>query len=137
MLEALRERVDQAFTDDEARRAGDNELRPQERSTQLIGRDRHSVKLLRVRSRTNLRKDVVEAAVAQANRLVADRDLRPLPLGITPHKLGHTFASMLVAIGRDPTYVMQQLGHTDPAFTLRGPRLGSEWAASARSRPRS
>ena len=24
-----------------------------------------------------------------------------------------------MAIGRDPTYVMQQLGHTDPAFTLR------------------
>jgi hypothetical protein len=24
-----------------------------------------------------------------------------------------------VAIGKDPTYVMNQLGHTDPAFTLR------------------
>jgi integrase len=73
----------------------------------------------RPRSRSNLRKDVVEAAVAQANRLVAERGLQPLPLGITPHKLRHTFASILVAIGRDPTYVMQQLGHTDPAFTLR------------------
>jgi integrase len=73
----------------------------------------------RPRSRTNLRKDVVEAAVSQANRLVAERGLQPLPLGITPHKLRHTFASILVAIGKDPTYVMQQLGHTDPAFTLR------------------
>ena len=73
----------------------------------------------RPRSRDNLRKDVVEAAVSQANRLVAERGLQPLPLGITPHKLRHTFASILVAIGRDPTYVMQQLGHTDPAFTLR------------------
>ena len=45
--------------------------------------------------------------------------MQPLPLGITPHKLRHTFASILVAIGKDPTYVMQQLGHTDPAFTLR------------------
>jgi integrase len=43
----------------------------------------------------------------------------PLPLGITPHKLRHTFASSLVAIGKDPTCVMQQLGHADPAFTLR------------------
>lgn len=42
-----------------------------------------------------------------------------LPRGITPHKLRHTFASILVAIGKDPTYVMSQLGHTDPAFTLR------------------
>ena len=57
--------------------------------------------------------------MAQASRLVAERGLQPLPLGITPHKLRHTFASILVAIGRDPTYVMQQLGHTDPAFTLR------------------
>ena len=47
------------------------------------------------------------------------RGTQPLPLGITPHELRHTFASILVAIGRDPTYVMQQLGHTDPAFTLR------------------
>ena len=73
----------------------------------------------RPRSQTNLRKDVDEAAVSQANRLVAERGLQPLPLGITPHKLRHTSASILVAIGKDPTYLMQQLGHTDPAFTLR------------------
>jgi integrase len=47
-----------------------------------------------------------------------ERGAQPLPIGITPHKLRHTFASILVAIARDPTYVMQQLGHTDPAFTL-------------------
>ena len=71
------------------------------------------------RSRHNIRQDVVEAVVARANTLVDERGLQPLPLGITSHKLRHTFASILVAIGRDPTYVMQQLGHTDPAFTLR------------------
>jgi integrase len=38
---------------------------------------------------------------------------------VTPHKLRHTFASILVALGRDPSYVMAQLGHTDPGFTLR------------------
>jgi integrase len=71
------------------------------------------------RSRHNIRQDVVDAVVAHANRLVDERGLRPLPLGITAHKLRHTFASILVAIGKDPTHVMQQLGHTDPAFTLR------------------
>ena len=71
------------------------------------------------RSRHNLRQDVVDTSVAHAHRLAEERGLQPLPLGITPHKLRHTFASILVAIGRDPTYVMQQLGHTDPAFTLR------------------
>ena len=71
------------------------------------------------RSRHNLRQDVVEPVVARANQVCEERGLQPLPLGITPHKLRHTFASILVAIGKDPTYVMQQLGHTDPAFTLR------------------
>jgi integrase len=71
------------------------------------------------RSRHNLRQDVVDAVVATANRHAEERGIQPLPLGITPHKLRHTYASILVAIGKDPTYVMQQLGHTDPAFTLR------------------
>jgi integrase len=71
------------------------------------------------RSRHNLRQDVVDTSVAHAHRLAEERGLQPLPLGITPHKLRHTFASILVAIGKDPTYVMQQLRHTDPAFTLR------------------
>jgi Phage integrase family len=42
-----------------------------------------------------------------------------LPPGITPHSLRHTFTSLLFAIGEDPVSVMRQLGHTDPAFTLR------------------
>lgn len=70
------------------------------------------------RSRHNLRQDVVGTSVAHADRLAEERGLQPLPLGITPHKLRHTFASILVAIGKDPTYVMQQLGHTEPAITL-------------------
>ncbi len=51
--------------------------------------------------------------------MLAERGGQPLLAGITPHKLRHTFASILVAIGKDPTYVMNQPGHTDPAFTLR------------------
>jgi len=43
----------------------------------------------------------------------------PLPKGVTPHKLRHTFASTLIACGEDPASVMAQLGHTDPKFTLR------------------
>ncbi|MGA2011425.1 MAG: tyrosine-type recombinase/integrase, partial [Solirubrobacteraceae bacterium] len=71
------------------------------------------------RSRHNIRQDIVDAVVAHAERLAEERGAQPLPLGVTPHKLRHTFASILVAIGKDPTYVMAQLGHTDPAFTLR------------------
>ncbi len=72
----------------------------------------------RARDRYNL-ADVVAAVVHRAEELQAERGGQPLPLGITPHKLRHTFASILVAIGKDPNYVMEQLGHTDPAFTLR------------------
>ncbi len=43
----------------------------------------------------------------------------PLPAPLTPHKLRHTFASLLVALGVDLAAVMSQLGHTDPSFTLR------------------
>ena len=39
--------------------------------------------------------------------------------GLTPHRLRHTFASILIACGEDPISVMRQIGHTDPAFTLR------------------
>jgi integrase len=38
---------------------------------------------------------------------------------LTPHKLRHTFASLLVALGTDPGVVMDELGQTDPGFTLR------------------
>jgi integrase len=38
---------------------------------------------------------------------------------VTAHKLRHTFASILFVRGEDPPYVMAQLGHTAPAFTLR------------------
>jgi integrase len=72
----------------------------------------------RARDRYNL-ADVVAAVVRRADELQAQRGAQPLPVGITPHKLRHTYASILVALGKDPNYVMNQLGHTDAAFTLR------------------
>lgn len=71
------------------------------------------------RDRHNIRQRVLAPVIAKAEELLAERGGRPLPQGITPHKLRHTFASILVAIDKDPAYVMHQLGHTDPAFTLR------------------
>jgi integrase len=71
------------------------------------------------RDRHNVRQRVVAPVVAKAEQLLAQRGGQPLPQGISPHKLRHTFASVLIAIGKDPAYVMHQLGHTDPAFTLR------------------
>jgi integrase len=71
------------------------------------------------RDKDNIRKRVLEPVIARADELLAERGQHPLRRGVTPHKLRHTFASILVALGRDPSYVMAQLGHTDPSFTLR------------------
>jgi hypothetical protein len=37
----------------------------------------------------------------------------------TTHGLRHAYASIFVALGEDPVSVMVQLGHTNPAFSLR------------------
>lgn len=41
-----------------------------------------------------------------------------LPDKVTPHTLRRTFASLALAAGRDPRWVMAQLGHTDARLTL-------------------
>lgn len=72
-----------------------------------------------IRDRDNLRNRILAAALDRADDLLERRGQMPLPKGLTPHKLRHTFASVLVACGEDPASVMAQLGHTDPKFTLR------------------
>ena len=39
--------------------------------------------------------------------------------GVTFHVLRHTFASLLISQGHDPVFVSHQLGHANPAITLR------------------
>jgi integrase len=72
-----------------------------------------------IRDKDNLRNRILAAAVDRTDQLLQKRGQTPLPKGLTPHKLRHTFASILVACGEDPASVMAQLGHTDPKFTLR------------------
>jgi integrase len=71
------------------------------------------------RDKDNIRNRVLAPVLAPADELLLGRGEVPLPKGLTPHKLRHTFASILVACGEDPTSVMAQLGHTDPRFTLK------------------
>jgi integrase len=70
------------------------------------------------RDKDNLRNRVLATAIKRADELLERRGQAPLPRGLTPHKLRHTFASVLIATGEDPASVMAQLGHTDPKFTL-------------------
>ncbi len=73
---------------------------------------------------SNVRNRVLAPAVEIANERLEEVGEVPLPDRLSPHKLRHTFASLLVALGVDPGSVMDQLGHTDPSFTLRVYRHG-------------
>jgi integrase len=63
-------------------------------------------------------------AVKRANIRLEESGSTPLPAKLTPHKLRHTFCSLLVAIGTDIGVVMEEMGHTDPGFTLSVYRHG-------------
>ena len=73
---------------------------------------------------SNIRRRVLAPAVKLANERLELAGEVPLPEHLTPHKLRHTFASLLVALGVDPGSVMDQIGDTDPTFTLRVYRTG-------------
>ena len=70
-------------------------------------------------SESNARNRALAKSIERANERLAERGEAPLPDGLTPHSLRRTFASILVALGNDPVYVMDQMGHTDPKFTLK------------------
>jgi integrase len=70
-------------------------------------------------SKDNLRSRVIAPAIVLADEALEAAGQVPLPPKLTPHGLRHTYASVLIALGKNPRYVMEQIGHTDPAFTLR------------------
>jgi integrase len=69
-------------------------------------------------SALNIRRRVLARAIERANaeRALAGRE--PIVVGLTPHSLRRTFASLLFAIGETPPYVMAQMGHTSANLTL-------------------
>jgi integrase len=74
----------------------------------------------RAQNRNNIRRRVLLAAVNNANERLAEdeSEVTPLPDGLSPHALRHTFASLLFEAGATVPYVMAQLGHADPKVTL-------------------
>ena len=52
----------------------------------------------------------------RANKQLAKDGLTSLPDGLSA--LRRTFGSRLIALGRDPAYVMALMGHTSPTMTL-------------------
>jgi integrase len=70
------------------------------------------------RDKNNLASRVLGEVLERADLLLRERGELPLPKGLSPHKLRHAFASILVACGTDPASVMRQIGHRSAAFTL-------------------
>jgi integrase len=70
------------------------------------------------RGKNNLRSRVLAEVLERADLLLRERGELPLPKGLSPHKLRHAYASILVACGTDPASVMRQIGHRSAAFTL-------------------
>jgi integrase len=68
------------------------------------------VRLHRSRSRHPVR--------GEPTRLLEDEE-EPISERLTPHGLRHTYASLLAALGENPVHIADQLGHGDPAFSLR------------------
>ena len=59
------------------------------------------------------------SAVERANDKRTAEGKIPLPKKVTPHTLRRTYASLCFFAGRDPRYVMSQIGHADARLTLQ------------------
>jgi integrase len=69
--------------------------------------------------RTNTLKRVLQPAAKRASEKLMRDGRSPLPERLTQHALRRTCTSIRLAIGEDPRYVMDQMGHSDPNVTLR------------------
>jgi integrase len=101
------------------------ELKPSDRVFPTSNGTRHG--------ESNIRRRVLAPAIELANEHLAAAGEVPLREHLTPHKLRHTYASLLVALGVDPGSVMDQLGHTDPTFTFRVYRHGMRRDAASKA----
>jgi integrase len=55
----------------------------------------------------------------RANKRLAKLGIEPISEKVTPHSLRRTFISLRAVIGDSPVSIAEQVGHTDPTFTLR------------------
>jgi integrase len=60
----------------------------------------------------------LKTAIRAANHRLAELGIEPISERVTPHSLRRAYASLRAASGDDPVYIAEQLGHTDPRFTL-------------------
>ncbi len=61
----------------------------------------------------------LKTTIKRANVRLDEIGVQPVSGRVSPHSLRRTYASLRAALGDDPVYIAEQLGHTDPAFTFR------------------
>jgi integrase len=61
----------------------------------------------------------LKTAIRRANKRLEEIGLRPIDEAVTPHSLRRLYASLRFALGDDPVYVANQLGHTEPGFSMK------------------
>jgi integrase len=61
----------------------------------------------------------LKTVIRRANRRLRQLGIEPISEDTTPHSLRRLYASLRFALGDDPVYVAHQLGHTEPAFSMR------------------
>jgi integrase len=60
----------------------------------------------------------LKTAIVRANACLVQLGIEHISERVTPHSLRRTYASFRAAVGDDPVYIAEQLGHSDPRFTL-------------------
>jgi integrase len=61
----------------------------------------------------------LKTALRRANLRLRQLGIQPISEATTPHSLRRLWASLRFALGDDPVYVAHQLGHTEPAFSIK------------------
>jgi integrase len=69
-------------------------------------------------NRQNVRQRLLHKATERANVKLAELGIDPIG-NVSPHGLRRTYAALRCAAGDDVAYTAAQIGHEDPAFTLR------------------
>jgi integrase len=68
---------------------------------------------------TNVRRRILAPAIEATDEALQAAGDEPFPEGITPHSLRRTFASILVALGKDPELRDEPDGPRDPGLHSR------------------
>jgi integrase len=61
----------------------------------------------------------LKGTIRRANEALAKAGIEPISERVSPHSLRRSYASLRFALGDDPVYVSEQLGHAEPSFSMR------------------